>query len=165
MRRCGLMIVLLFPATCLAAPWSYDLPIGDGYSITVSTTVSVVSKGNRGVLDPGNDRSSRIDRYATTRGHVFIRAYPTFFVLDKANDSVTGPLSESEFAQHPVVLASGKLKWKEPHPPFSYTLFFLLLFLVNPIFCLLAVMTLLFVVAIPLMVRRVLRHVKPEALD
>jgi len=165
-RYSGLLIALfLLPATCLAAPWSYDLPIGDGYSITVSTMMSVVSKDNRVVLDPGNDPSSRINRYATTRGHVFIRAYTTFFILDKANDSVIGPLSESEFTQHPVVLASGKLKWKEPHPPYWYTLFFLALALVNPAVLLGMALVLLFVVALLSLAYRRLRHTRPEVSD
>ncbi len=165
-RRCGLAITLfLLPATCVAAPWSYDLPIGDGYSITVSTTMSVVLKGNRTVLDPGNDRSSRIDQYATTRGHVFIRASTASFILAKADDSVIGPLSESEFAQHPVVLASGRLKWREPHPPHWHTLSFLALILVNPAVLLGMALVLLLVVAMLSMIVRRLRRARPEVLD
>lgn len=158
-RHCGLMIVLLLlPTTCLAAPWGYELPIGDGYGIIVSTMGTVCAKGSRVVLDPGDYQgaSSCIDQYATTRRHIFIRDYTAFFILSKGDDSVTGPLSGAEFEQHPIVLASGPLDWREPRHPHQYGTILLLL-LINPFFVLPAAMVLLFVVAMLSLAYRRLR--------
>ncbi len=130
-RHCGLMIVLLvLPATCLAAPWGdYELAIGDGYSIIVFTEGTVWAKDGRVVLDPGDYQGapSCIDRYAATRRHIFVRNYTAFFVLAKGEDSVIGPLSGAEFEQHPIVRASGPLDWRQPHNPHPYPGILLLL--------------------------------------
>lgn len=143
-----MIVLFLLPATCLAAPWSYELPIGDGYSIVVSTTMSVLcAKDRRVVLDPGGYDGPRIDRYATTQRHIFVRTYTGFFILDKRDDSVIGPLSGADFERHPIVLASGPLHWRQPHQPYGDTLFFLLLILMNPAFGLGIALVLLLIVA------------------
>jgi hypothetical protein len=165
MRHIELIILLLvLPATCLAAPWSHELPIGDGYSIVVSTTVSALCKHGRTVLDPSDYHTSRIDQYATTRDHVFVRAHTTSFILAKADDSVIGPLSESDFARHPVVLASASLEWKEPRNPHPYWLALLFL-LVNPFFILPTAAVILLVLATLSTALRRRKHARPDALD
>jgi len=115
-----MIVLLLLPVTCLAGPWGdYELAIGDGYSIIVFTEGTVCAKNRRTVLNLG-DYQATISQYATTKQHIFIRDYTRFFILDKSDDSVMGPLSESDFAKHPAVVASGPLKWKEPRNPHPY---------------------------------------------
>lgn len=141
MRRIGLTILfVLLPMKCLAAPWGdYKVAIGDGYHISVYTEGTSCDKDNRAVLQFRSDeRASRsIARYAATRRHIFVAASRlsgenaaasrTLFVICKDDDSVIGPLSESEFEQHPIVRASGSLNWRVPQNPHPYRGILLLL--------------------------------------
>lgn len=125
-----MIVLLLLPATCLAAPWGdYELPIGDGYSILVFTEGAACLKDGRTVLKPDDYPGIEpcISRYATTKQHIFVQASTAFFLVAKRDDSLIGPLSGAEFEQHPTVLASGPLDWRQPQNPHPYRGILLLL--------------------------------------
>ena len=131
---------LLQAPVCLATGWNdYELDIGDGYSIFRANSDDVyLVKGNRPLFHQNDfGEVGRIFQYYHGKDYIFTKNYGRkprnlfkgdtleesdlskefYFIIIKESDNVTGPLSESEFMQHPIVKQMEVIKWKKPRNP------------------------------------------------
>lgn len=135
-----LSIALFYASDCFAIGWSdFELDIGDGYTICKCNSLDVIlSKNNQVILEPYDfDNLSPIKEYFVTKEFVFTKnlgrkprnffegdlfqdidiSREFYFIVLKATNEITGPLSKSEFTNHSIVKANGSIKWKRPRNP------------------------------------------------
>ena len=146
-------IVLLLTtgtSSCIASGWNdFVRDIGDGYVIFKFNSYDVgVGTGKANVctsiiLSPTNYYGiGPVVAYITTdkliltknigaNKHNLDTEKEFYFIIFKADNHVTGPLSKTEFDHHPSIAALGQLKWKKPLNPHwlwssAISIFFLL---------------------------------------
>jgi hypothetical protein len=133
------VVFLALPSVCLASGWNdYELDIGDGYRIVKCNSLEVILTRKDGpilIMPRPNDSVGPIAGYCVTAGRIFTKNHGRtcrfqgdpgrdidtttqfYFIVSKADDKVTGPLSEAEFARHSAVVRTGTIDWKRPRNP------------------------------------------------
>lgn len=144
MARIGtavLFLVLAVSPTSLAVGWAdYEVEIDPGFVVVRANSLDVmVSRPGGEIILPTSEHQNvgPLSGYAVTPTHILTRHYGRrsrnlfagdtfeevdpmrlyFFVTRKSDAGVTGPLSEQEFLNDPVVRAAGTVRWAEPRHP------------------------------------------------
>ncbi|GAB5405733.1 MAG: hypothetical protein Aurels2KO_39640 [Aureliella sp.] len=146
-RFLPLFPMLLVSQAVLASGWSdYNLPIAPGYEIARCNSFDIgLVDANRSFIylpEPGG-RSGPIIGYIVSPTHIFLRttgqtprnrfagdtyvyadsSVEYFFVVDRSDNSLVGPLTAAEFSADPNGAALGDPNWiapKNPHPERAY---------------------------------------------
>ena len=138
----SLLTALLFVKNASA---DYEMAIGDGYRYvncnSIETGVCAANSG--GVIFTPLDYPNvgPVVELSTNKSHIFLRnvgrknrslflgdtleeideTKSFFFVIDKSDDSTTGPLSLAEFNTHNSVVLAKPIQWREPRNPLVRT--------------------------------------------
>lgn len=153
--------ILIFHSTSFASGWNdYKLDIGDGFSIVRANSLEVVlvSSDNTITLYPGDyEGVGPIVAYSMKKDYIFTKnagRYKRnlfegdtfedidydkkfFFIVDKKNENIDGPLTEKQFSFMVQKLGDFKVKWKKPrNPNFLVSLIGTLIFLFMSFFIL-----------------------------
>ncbi len=139
--RWTITLLALLLASSVAAAFGqhdYELDIGDGYSIsrTSSLQVYLTKKGKGFLVGPKRtDGVGPVVGYFMTDRFVFAKTLGKrlrdeletvgeinytktyYFIVLKENDKVIGPLSETQFLDHPFVAGAKPVDWKVPSNP------------------------------------------------
>ena len=121
------MIILLMSSCCYATGWNdFILDIGDGYYIFATNGTSLGREGRSHIIPSDiHDDVGGIVSYSNEEEFIFTKnrgrnvTKEFYFIVSKKDDGVTGPLSTTEFFDHPNVLSVGAIDWKplkNPNP-------------------------------------------------
>lgn len=143
--KLALIVLLLMSSCCFATGWhDYRLDIGDGYIIFRANALDVglSKRGGSIIVSPTDyDGVGPIVSYANKEKFVFTRNIGTkdrhlvagdpfqdldhtnefYFIVSKEDDEVIGPLSETDFVNHPNVLSVNAIDWHVPKNPNFWT--------------------------------------------
>ena len=121
------IVFLLMSSCCFASGWNdFKLDIGDGYYIFVANGTFLCREGKSNIIHSDiHDAVGGIVSYSNEEEFIFIKnrgkdvTKKFYFIVSKEDDEVVGPLSATEFLDHPNVLSVGTIDWKplkNPHP-------------------------------------------------
>ena len=182
-------LTVFLPVYCLASGWhDYELDIGDGYKIYRNNSYDVSVGDNGGIIFSPYDynKVGPIWNYSTTNNYIFLKTIgltgrlqnndsiphfdlgtENYFIVDKSNNDVIGPLTRSELISNKYFRSSKALEWRHPkNPNILLPLFWDIIFVVISIPLLVykfpfeAIGVLVCLVAIVFVVMKIYKHVR-----
>ena len=134
------VVVASVRSVCASGWHDYALQIDPAYEIVRCNSLEVCLDRKNGPLvyvPEDHPRAGPIVGYNVTWSHIFLRtlgrsprnlfqgdtfedvdsSVEFFFIVDKSNDKLTGPMSLEEFQSHPIVADQETIKWTKPRNP------------------------------------------------